>query len=86
VSAPKYEISEIETKLIFQSGGKTVIIPEIEKLGVELNERQKKALRYAFKEGFVTNKIYTDINEVSNKTASLELKDLESIIICVIVF
>jgi len=34
-------------------------------------------LRYAFEEGFITNKIYADINEVSNKTASLELKDLE---------
>ena len=42
---PKYELSEIETKLIFQSGGKMVIIP--------------------------------DINKVSNKTASLELKELE---------
>lgn len=44
---------------------------------MELNERQKRALRYAFEEGFITNKIYADINEVSNKTASLELKDLE---------
>jgi len=77
ISEPKYEIGEIETKLIFHSGGKGVIISEIEKLGVELNERQKKALMYALEVGFITNKIYTNINEVSNKTASLELKNLE---------
>ena len=77
IPTPRYEISEVETKIIFRSGGKAVIIPEIEKLGVGLNERQRKALRYAFGEGFITNKIYTEINKVSNKTASLELKDLE---------
>ena len=42
----------------------------------ELNERQKKALEYALQKGFVTNKIYREINEVSNKTASLELRFL----------
>ena len=66
-----------KTKLVFHSSGKAVIISEIEKLGAELNERQKKALMYALEEGFITNKIYANINEVSNKTASLELKNLE---------
>jgi len=41
-----------------------------------LNDRQKEALKYAIKEGFITNKIYREINKVSNKTASLELKDM----------
>ena len=76
IPEPNYEISDVETKLIFQSGGKAVVISEIEKYGVELNERQKKALKYVFKEGYITNKIYVDINKVSSKTASLELKDL----------
>ena len=43
---------------------------------MELNERQRKALKYAFRERYITNKIYVDINKVSSKTASLELKDL----------
>jgi ATP-dependent DNA helicase RecG len=76
IPGPEYEISDIETKLVFKSGGKAVVISEIEKLGVELNERQSRALKYAFREGFITNKIYAEINEVSNKTASLELKTL----------
>jgi len=33
-------------------------------------------LKYAFRERYITNKIYVDINKVSSKTASLELKDL----------
>jgi len=77
IPEPKYEISGVETKLTFHSGGKAVILSEIEKLGVELKEREKKALKYAFEKGFITNKIYTDINKVSNKTASLELRNLE---------
>ena len=76
IPEPEYEIGEIETKLIFRTGGKAVILSEIEKLGIELNERQRNGLKYAFREGFITNKIYREINRVSNKTANLELKDL----------
>ena len=76
ISGPEYEISDVETKLVFRSGGKAVVISEIEKLGVELNERQRNALKYAFRDGFITNKIYAEINEVSSKTASLELRAL----------
>ena len=76
VPEPKFEISSTETKLTFLSGGKEVVLSEIEKLGERLNERQKVALRYAFREGTITNKVYVDINKVSNKTASIELKGL----------
>jgi len=76
IPKPEYEISKIETKLIFRSGGGAVVISEIEKSGIELNKRQSRALKYAFREGFITSKIYADINEVSSKTASLELSDL----------
>lgn len=39
----------------------------IEKYGsVELNERQSRALKYAFREGIITNRRYAEINEVSN--------------------
>ena len=76
IREPEYEISDVETKLVFRSGGMAVVISEIEKLGVKLNERQSRALKYAFREGFITNKIYAEINGVSNKTASLELRAL----------
>ena len=45
IPEPEYEISDIETKLVFKSGGKAVVISEIEKLGVKLNERQSRALK-----------------------------------------
>lgn len=76
VAKPEYEISEVETKLIFRTGGKAVVLSEIEKLGVDLNERQKKALRYAFREGFITNRIYREINEVSHEMAHRETSHL----------
>jgi len=76
IPEPEFRISDIETKVIFKSGGKAVVISEIEKLGVELNERQKKALQYAFSNGFITNKIYREINGVSHKTAHLDLEEL----------
>ncbi|MGB9722181.1 MAG: RNA-binding domain-containing protein [bacterium] len=76
IPAPQYEISAVETEVTFRTAGKNIIIPEIEKIGIELNERQKEALRYVFEKGYITNKNYTNINKVSNKTASLELNDL----------
>jgi predicted HTH transcriptional regulator len=62
IPRPEYAISDIETKLVFRSGGKAVVISEIEKLGVKLNERQGNALKYAFRGEFITNKIYIQGN------------------------
>jgi ATP-dependent DNA helicase RecG len=76
IPRPEYEISDIETKLVFRSGGKAVVISEIEKLGVKLNERQGNALKYAFREEFITNKIYREINKVSDETSRKELADI----------
>jgi ATP-dependent DNA helicase RecG len=76
IPKPEYELNDVETTLLFRSGGKAVVVSEIEKLGVKLNERQSKGLKYAFREGFISNRIYVEINKVSNKTASLELSDL----------
>ena len=36
---PEYDLSEVETKVIFRSSGKMIVIGKIEKLGMELNER-----------------------------------------------
>jgi len=76
IPMPEYEISEVETKLVFRSGGKAVVISEIEKLGVELNERQSRALKYAFRVGFITNRVYREINNVSDETSRKELVDI----------
>jgi ATP-dependent DNA helicase RecG len=76
IPLPEYEISEVETKLVFRSGGKAVVISEIEKLGVELNERQSRALKYAFRVGFITNRVYREINKVSDETSRKELVDI----------
>ncbi|MDR1344299.1 MAG: hypothetical protein LBJ39_02995 [Tannerellaceae bacterium] len=46
----------------------------MKKLG--LNERQIKAVEYVKGKGKITNKEYQKINEISNKTATYELKEL----------
>ncbi|MEA2055154.1 MAG: hypothetical protein U9O96_08660 [Candidatus Thermoplasmatota archaeon] len=51
-------------------------ISEIEKTGVELNERQRKALQYVLEKGFITNRLYQELNDVGKKTAYLELSGL----------
>jgi ATP-dependent DNA helicase RecG len=76
IQKPEYELSEVETTVSFRSGGKAIVISEIEKTGVELNERQKKALRYVLEKGFITNRSYQELNDVGKKTAYLELSGL----------
>ena len=76
ITRPEYELSEVETTVIFRSGGKAIVISEIEKTGVELNERQKKALQYVLEKGFITNGSYRELNDVGKKTAYLELSGL----------
>ena len=76
IPEPEFRISDIETKVIFRSGGKAVVISEIEKLGVELNDRQRKGLKYAFMEGFINNQIYREISGVSDETSRRELSQL----------
>jgi ATP-dependent DNA helicase RecG len=73
---PEYEITETKTKVIFKSARESILISEIEKIGVRINLRQKKALEYALKEGFLTNKFYREINKVSDETARRELSEL----------
>jgi len=74
---------------VFQnlSGGFEVIVhgpgkefeEEIEKEKyhiLDINERQKRAIKYVKEKGAITRREYTDINDVSSKTAYLELNDL----------
>ncbi|HJH27037.1 MAG TPA: hypothetical protein C5S37_09780 [Methanophagales archaeon] len=76
IPRPGYELSEVETKVIFRTGGKAIVISEIEKLGVEMNERQRNALQYVLEKGFITNRSYQELNDVGKKTAYLELLGL----------
>jgi len=41
-----------------------------------LNERQRKALEYAVRKGFITNMAYRNINKVSDEMARRELKEM----------
>lgn len=47
---------------------------ELSKLG--LNERQVKAVMYVKEHGKITNKEYQEINQISNRTATSDLKEL----------
>jgi len=76
IPKPEYELNEVETKVIFRSGGKAIVISEIEKLGVELNERQKEGLKIIFEKGKITNADYAKMFGVSRNTATNDLSDL----------
>ncbi|MEA2055153.1 MAG: DeoR family transcriptional regulator [Candidatus Thermoplasmatota archaeon] len=46
-------------------------------MGIELNERQIRAVAYVRKEGWITNKEYQVLFDVSRITATRDLKLLE---------
>jgi len=71
---PCYEFGSTQTKLIFKSP--VGEITEVEVEGVELNERQKKALGYIKGRGQITNKEYRNLFDVVNNTAYRDLTDL----------
>ncbi|MBI1925180.1 putative DNA binding domain-containing protein [Candidatus Poribacteria bacterium] len=76
IPEPEYELNERETKLTFRTGGKAVLLSEIERLGIELNDRQKEALKLALREGFITNKRYRELHQISDEMARKELKEV----------
>ncbi len=47
---------------------------QLQQLG--LNDRQIKAMLYVKEKGKITNKEYQEINQISNRTATYELKEL----------
>lgn len=76
IPKPEYELSEVETKVIFRSGGKAIVISEIEKLGVELKERQKKGLKIIFGKGRISNADYAEMFKISRNTVTNDLTEL----------
>ncbi len=73
---PEYELSEVETTVSFRSGGKAIVIGEIEKIGVELNERQREGLKIVFKKGKIANADYAKMFGISRNTATNDLTEL----------
>jgi len=73
---PYYKLHPLETKVIFESPIKETTHIEIADISEKLNERQKKALFYAMRKGFITRKEYMEINKISHETAHMELKDM----------
>ena len=70
-----------EPELIEEDGGFMVTLfknrfseEELQKLG--LNDRQMKAVLYVKEKGQITNAEYQEINGISNRTATYELKEL----------
>ena len=46
-----------------------ILISEIEKLGVKLNDRKRNTMKSAFMKGFINNRIYRKVNGVSDETS-----------------
>jgi ATP-dependent DNA helicase RecG len=80
IPEPEFIVGEYDTKVIFKSMGKSILIPELEKLGLSLNERQKKALQYLTEHKKITNKDYQKLcPEVSRKSVQRDLRELVEI-------
>lgn len=76
IPKPEYRLSEVETTVIFKSSGKAIVTSEIEKLGVELNERQREGLKIIFEKGKITNADYAKVFKISRNTATNDLTEL----------
>jgi ATP-dependent DNA helicase RecG len=76
IPKPEYDLSEVDTTVIFRSGGKAIVISEIEKLGVELNDRQRDGLKIIFEKGKITNADYAETFKISRNTATNDLTEL----------
>jgi ATP-dependent DNA helicase RecG len=74
---PKYELQELETKVIFKTSIKTISI-NIDELNskFELNDRQKKAIEFIANNAKITNTQYQDLTKSTKKTATRDLNDL----------
>ena len=76
IPKPEYDLSEVDTTVIFRSGGKAIVISEIEKLGVELNDRQRDGLKIIFERGKITNADYAETFKISRNTVTNDLTEL----------
>lgn len=74
--APYYKMHPIETKIIFESPVGVSTLIEIEDISRKLNERQKKALDYVYRRGFITRREYMELTSIGHTIAHRELNDM----------
>ncbi|MCK4402010.1 putative DNA binding domain-containing protein [bacterium] len=74
---PVYEITSIQTKVIFKSQVKDVTVVEIdEEVLKELNKRQRKAIEYLKEHKKITNREYRELNQIGKVMAVKELNQM----------
>ena len=73
---PRYKLHPLETKVVFDSPIQETTYIEVADVSERLNERQKKALFYAMRQGLITRREYMGINRVSVRIAYEELKEM----------
>lgn len=76
IPEPEFETGGLETRVIFRSSGEGILIPEMKKRGIELNDRQVVCLQYLAENPYVTNKGYQELNNVGKKAAYLDIQNL----------
>ncbi len=76
IPEPEFETGGLETRVIFRSSGEGILIPEMKKRGIELNDRQVACLHYFTENPYITNKKYQELNNVGKKAAYIDIHDL----------
>jgi ATP-dependent DNA helicase RecG len=76
IPEPEYVLDRYWTKIIFRPSKAGILLSEIMKHGIELNNRQISAIKYVFEHDSITNEKYQKINNVKRTTSKLELKEL----------
>jgi ATP-dependent DNA helicase RecG len=76
IPEPEYVLDRYWTKIIFRPSKAGILLSEIMKHGIELNNRQINAIKYVFEHDSITNEKYQKINNVKRTTSKLELKEL----------
>jgi len=76
---PEFKESEVSLTVVFWGPGERLLPIEAEReFGLELNERQKKALEYIKEHGSITNREYRRLFKISYTWANKELNELIS--------
>jgi len=73
---PEYELDRHWTKIIFRQSKAGILLSEIMKHEIELNNRQINAVKYIFEHNSITNEEYQKINNIKRTTSKIELKEL----------
>ena len=76
IPEPEFKTGGLETRVIFRSSGEGILIPEMKKRGIELNDRQAACLQYLAENPYITNKMYQELNNVGKKAAYLDIQYL----------